>query len=61
VSADIAMRHCAGRRRRSHQNLDRECENGLPVTLAENPLSCVVLGKGKMLSDFALLKRIAIN
>ena len=45
------------------KNLDRRIreETGLPVTLAENPLSCVVLGTGKMLSDFALLKRIAIN
>ena len=34
---------------------------GLPVTLAENPLSCVVLGTGKMLSDFDLLREIAIN
>src|SRR2546426_1557913 len=36
-------------------------ETGLPVTLAENPLSCVVLGTGKMLSDFDLLRKIAIN
>ena len=45
------------------KNLDRRIreETGLPVTLAENPLSCVVLGTGKMLSDFDLLRKIAIN
>ena len=35
-------------------------ETGLPVTLAENALSSVVLGTGKMLSDFKLLQQIAI-
>src|SRR3954453_1011331 len=45
------------------KNLDKRIreETGLPVTLAENPLSCVVLGTGKMLSDFQLLRKIAIN
>src|SRR5438067_586790 len=45
------------------KNLDKRIreETGLPVTLAENPLSCVVLGTGKMLSDFDLLRKIAIN
>src|ERR671928_2017933 len=45
------------------KNLDTRIreETGLPVTLAENPLSCVVLGTGKMLSDFDLLRKIAIN
>jgi len=45
------------------RNLDKRIreETGLPVTLAENPLSCVVLGTGKMLSDFDLLRKIAIN
>jgi len=33
-------------------------ETGLPVSLAEDPLSSVVLGAGKMLSDFNLLKRV---
>jgi len=33
-------------------------ETGLPVSLAEAPLSSVVLGAGKMLSDFELLKRV---
>ena len=31
-------------------------ETGLPVQVAEDPLSSVVLGAGKMLSDFNLLK-----
>src|SRR4026207_1882521 len=45
------------------KNLDKRIreETGLPVTLAENPLSCVVLGTGKMLSDFDLLRKIVIN
>ncbi len=33
-------------------------ETGLPVSLADDPLSSVVLGTGKMLSDFNLLKRV---
>lgn len=33
-------------------------ETGLPVFIAEDPLSSVVLGTGKMLSDFDLLKRV---
>ena len=36
-------------------------ETGLPVTIAENPLACVVLGTGKMLHDFDLLQRVAIE
>ena len=36
-------------------------ETGLPVTIAENPLACVVLGTGKMLHDFDLLRRVAIE
>jgi len=33
-------------------------ETGLPVFVADDPLTSVVLGAGKMLSDFALLKRV---
>jgi rod shape-determining protein MreB and related proteins len=33
-------------------------ETALPVTVAEDPLLSVVLGTGKMLSDFDLLKRV---
>ena len=36
---------------------DGDLESGLPVSIADDPLSSVVLGAGKMLSDFALLKR----
>ncbi len=45
------------------KNLDlriRE-ETGLPVSIAEDPLASVVLGTGRMLSDFKLLRRIAIE
>jgi len=42
------------------KNLDKRLtvETGLPVFIAEDPLSSVVLGTGKMLSDFNLLKRV---
>jgi rod shape-determining protein MreB and related proteins len=45
------------------RNLDKRIreETSLPVTLADNPLSSVVLGTGKMLSDFNLLKKISID
>jgi len=36
-------------------------ETGLPVSVAEDPLSSVVLGAGKMLSDFALLRKLSID
>ena len=36
-------------------------ETGLPVAVAEEPLSSVVLGAGKMLSDFNLLRKISID
>ena len=45
------------------RNLDvriRE-ETGLPVSIAEDPLASVVLGTGRMLSDFRLLGRIALE
>src|SRR5476651_1793563 len=39
------------------KNLDKRLreETGLPVTLAEDPLACVALGTGQMLTDFNLL------
>jgi rod shape-determining protein MreB len=42
------------------KNLDKRitAETGLAVSIAEDPLTSVVLGAGKMLSDFALLKRV---
>ncbi len=45
------------------KNIDRRLreETGLPVQVAEDPLSSVVLGAGKMLSDFALLRRITLD
>ena len=36
-------------------------ETGLPVSIADDPLASVVLGTGKMLTDFKLLRRIAID
>ena len=45
------------------RNLDvriRE-ETGLPVSIAEDPLASVVLGTGRMLSDFKLLRRISLE
>jgi rod shape-determining protein MreB len=36
-------------------------ETGLPVSVAEDPLSSVVLGAGKMLHDFDLLRRISLE
>ena len=36
-------------------------DTGLPVSVAENPLASVVLGTGKMLNDFKLLRKMSIN
>jgi rod shape-determining protein MreB len=36
-------------------------ETGVPVQVAEDPLSSVVLGAGKMLSDFTLLRKISLD
>jgi len=36
-------------------------ETGLPVTIADDPLSCVAIGSGKALDELALLKEIAIS
>jgi hypothetical protein len=45
------------------KNLDKRLreETGLPVTLAEDPLACVALGTGQMLTDFNLLRKISID
>ncbi|HSL23115.1 MAG TPA: rod shape-determining protein [Vicinamibacterales bacterium] len=45
------------------KNLDRRLrdETGLPVQVAEDPLSAVVLGAGRILADFALLQKVAAN
>ena len=34
---------------------------GLPVSIADDPLASVVLGTGRMLSDFRLLRKISID
>ena len=36
-------------------------ETGLPVVIAEDPLSCVVLGSGKVLDHLDLLKRVTVT
>lgn len=36
-------------------------ETYLPVTIAPNPLSCVALGVGRLLDDFGLLERVALD
>lgn len=36
-------------------------ETGLPVHVAEDPLTAIALGTGRYLSDFHLLKRLAVN
>jgi rod shape-determining protein MreB len=45
------------------KNLDKRIreETGLPVSIAEDPLTSVVLGTGKLLNDFKLLRRVAID
>jgi rod shape-determining protein MreB len=45
------------------KGLDRRLmqETSVPVILAEDPLSAVVLGAGKMLDDIDLLKRVCTN
>jgi rod shape-determining protein MreB len=45
------------------KNLDKRIreETGLPVSVADDPLASVVLGTGKMLSDFRLLRKIKID
>jgi rod shape-determining protein MreB len=45
------------------RNLDmllRE-ETGLPVTLADDPLTAVVMGAGKVLDEISLLKEVAVH
>jgi rod shape-determining protein MreB len=45
------------------RNLDKRIreETGLPVSIAEDALASVVLGTGRMLHDFKLLRRIALG
>ena len=45
------------------RNLDKRIreETGLPVSIAEDALASVVLGTGRMLSDFNLLRRLELG
>jgi len=45
------------------KNLDKRIreETGLPVSIADDPLASVVLGTGKMLSNFPLLRQVCID
>ena len=45
------------------KNLDLriKAETGLPVYVAEDPLSSVVLGTGKMLQEMSLLRQISLE
>ena len=45
------------------KNLDKRLreETGLPVAMAEDPLSSVVYGAGKMLANFDLLRKISVD
>jgi len=45
------------------RNLDKLLreETGLPVAQAEDPLSCVVLGSGKVLDELELLRRVTVT
>ena len=36
-------------------------ETGLPVHIADDPLTAVALGTGRYLTDFNLLKSLAVN
>jgi len=49
-----------GSQLRNIDKLLRE-ETGIPVTSAEDPMASVVLGSGKIIDDFALLKKLALN
>src|SRR5215472_15329194 len=45
------------------RNLDKRIrdETGLPICVADDPLSSVVLGTAKLLDDFTLLRRLAVH
>ncbi len=45
------------------RNLDKRLreETGLPISMADDPLASVVLGTGRMLTDFNLLRKICID
>jgi rod shape-determining protein MreB len=45
------------------RNLDKRLreETGLPVSIADDPLTSVVMGTGKLLTDFNLLRKVALD
>lgn len=45
------------------RNLDKRLreETGLPVSIADDPLTSVVMGTGKMLHDFNLLRKVSLD
>jgi rod shape-determining protein MreB len=45
------------------RNLDQRIhsETGLPVSIAVDPMTCVVLGTGQLLDNFRLLRKVAIE
>ena len=45
------------------KNLDKRLreETGLPVSIADDPLTSVVMGTGRVLSDFALLRKVSLD
>ena len=45
------------------KNLDKllKEESGLPITIAEDPLTTVALGSGKVLDSLEILKRVVIS
>jgi len=45
------------------RNLDQRIreETGLPISIADDPQSCVVLGTSRVLSDVNLLRRTSIE
>ena len=62
ISADIAdkgMVMTGGGALLKNLDIRLTQETGLPVLLAKDPMSSVVLGIGKMLGDMTLLKRIS--
>jgi len=63
LSADISDRGIVLTGGALLKNLDKRIrkETGLPVSIADDPLASVVLGTGKMLSDFRLLRQVCID
>jgi len=45
------------------RNLDKllQEQTGLPVTLADNPLTAVVMGAGKVLDELSLLRDVSVD